>query len=1208
MADLQDILAEREIMNRGRDILAARRAASEQSGTDIPVQSKEQKQPSKDLGAVGTAVATAASEALPTAAGFAGGVAATEAASPVIASATAVNPFLGGATAVGAFLLGSVLPSAAARWGQKQILNASVGEEKADQIYADFQANKEKYPLASLIGGLGAQMPFMKLNPAGVGEAFAAMKEMGAAKNTVEWASKTENIGKVANIMNVAFGASLQGGQNLLDQMGHGDKDFNALEFAGNIAAGALMNKPTEFAEYLGGKIGGNVGKLLRARLVGEVNATADNILGQYTQDMASGKLTQEAKASYDQQAKLALDGQPATIPAQNEVTPEAAQAIDKTVADVRQRVKELEAGGRKDAADILSRKLDEIQANPDVRTKVAELQKYLPDHKSVRELTDALDEHNLLGTKADVDQRQAAYTPGTEAATKAELASKRMELETKFVDRFAGVKRISPEAKQGISDAMGKTSGSMSEYNTRSVKAVEDLNKAAKLAKVSPEQLRGDADSYITAKRLLEVNNEAGKDGFTGFTNAELQKQIQEIEGRGYFAAIDRYKKFFETTVEEHRLKLLEAGKIDQAEYEQLKKNKDYIPLYADRSAMEAYNPTTRRRGKAFQAIDYLQDIKAGQRERIQPLEALTAQRNMVERDLFNQRVFETLKQQAAKNPKLSSVLDFNYTPKEGQQAGSYLTFDRPNGGKEFVNVKSPELARALNDLDREIMPDMLNLFGRINHFVAEMAVHKNPLFTFTQLAYDMQAMLQNIQATPIAGKRIELLKNWLSSFGDAVKGHYGNGSAEYNEFVKSGAAWGHNGFMSAEESTKRILAEAARKSADGPFAAMMNTLHYITSVNEALPNALRFGAWKTAKQMGLSQSQMVEAAQKIMPNYQDRGTTLRAIGNYKMFVNASIQGSKRFIESTFYDKNGRFDPRGFMGFLAAAYGTQAVIRTANDSKDEAWREKWNADRNWVFVIDRQRAITIPMEWAQRPIHQMAGLIVDATNGRGKIDGEELKKVFAGTLEAYSPIGGGSSLGSILAPSFAQPLIDVGANKGYAGKAIVNKGLETRIQNGLPPELAFYDDTNKSLLGVASKEVAAAVNGIGANATPQQVQYLFRQWFAAPAAFADGNIGSRFYKEMTPERAQQIEDQRVQDALNADQKGAKTQDAIDKFEMSRRVREYAEDIQNLELKDQKRAIMKLAEIDYDTAFEVNQYLRHQAAGQYNKMSKPKKS
>lgn len=1417
----------------------------------------------QDYGAVGTGLASAATEVLPTAAGFAGGSAAVGAASPLIEGATLVNPVLGAATAIGAFALGSVLPSEAARWGQNKIAEAALGQDKFAAMTADFQVNKERYPLAALVGGLGAQMPWFKPSSKGISEAYTYIKEMGASKNAAEWASKPENMEKVAQIANVGFGAALQGGQNFMDQISSG-KDFKPLELATNIGLGALMNKPTEWSEWLGQKVGGKAGELLgynlsRDRRIqaegikADLHSQADDFVNRFTEQAASGNMD---KAGYDamqmraqdilqardssnyldnqqrtlvenlaQQKALGtmvdaqiydlesmrnrdisdynrqneeldnstrgLDSygrfgpsdissgivQPSTeyspsqqpkytwgqdtvrdqkkmtiardinslnsklrdairtkqganykqqladtvdqkirdyhdiqsqtweerlsdqdypkkfdneermarntlagfkrkyisdsnidsinessddlllellykreahskaeaqleIPGELErrafqivkskegmpeaqrlidisrrekiksefkqqrgkLSPEAQQNLDAIVGDLKQKSQVFDTMGRRDAAKVINDTITEIYSAPTVQEKIRMLHDLTPKDPRAMALKESLDRHNLLGDKTAYENE---INPSLERATADRLASERLKSETKFVDRFAGVKAISPEAKQGISEAIGKAAGSQDQFNKGATQALADLYKSGDLVGKTHEQVRSEADNYLQYKRLLELNKINDKDGFTGFKNADLQKKLAELESSQNFKAIKRYEDWAKATVEEHRGKLLEAGKIDKATADTWAANKDYIPLHADRSDFDQFKPKSKQAGKAFSSAEYLQEVQQGFRDRVSPLEALAGQRSSIERDLFNNRVYESLKNESKTNKSLASLLEFGYKPEKGAPANSYLTLDRPNGTKEYVKVKSPELARALNDLDREIMPDMLNVFGRLNRFVAEMAVHKNPLFTLTQLAYDFQAMLQNIQSTPIAGKRIELLKNWLTSFSPAV-GHElrpekmsakTGKSAEnyklYKQFVNDGASWASAGFGSKEELAKRIMKQAEFKASDGALKGASQFLHDITHINDAIPNALRFGAYKTALEQGLSRSKAVEAAQKIMPNYQDRGTSMRAIGNYKMFVNASIQGSKRFIESTFYDKSGKLDPRGFLGFMAASLGTQALIRTTNDTKDPFWREKWNSDRNWVFVLDKTHAITIPMEWAQRPFHQMMALAVDASNGKADINKDTIGKIVAGSLEAYSPVGGGSSLGAIFAPSFAQPLMDIGSNKNFAGKPIVGKGLQNRIDKGLPPELAFYDDMNKNLLGVSSVNVARAVNSIGADATPQQIEYLFKQWFAAPSAFASGNVGQRFYREIDPDRAKQIETNSVQQRINADDEKQNAQVQKDRFEEFKKVKTIADQIAKLPFESQKEAIMQLAATDYDTAYEANQYLAH---------------
>lgn len=202
-------------------------------GPQTPTESDE-----KSLGGALTALgATAAQEALPTAAAMA--------AFPVGGAVGGAVGIPTGPAAIATGIVGGLATSAAAYWAVSEAQEAAL-EAVAPDAYAQFQTYlekaKEDYPVSTFVGRTAVPMrSMMKFDLGNVKNALSFSREL--IKGTADLNSTVGKL-KLENFMNVAFGSGSEMAAEAMRQWQEdGRLDFALLGAATLVGAG--MNKPT---------------------------------------------------------------------------------------------------------------------------------------------------------------------------------------------------------------------------------------------------------------------------------------------------------------------------------------------------------------------------------------------------------------------------------------------------------------------------------------------------------------------------------------------------------------------------------------------------------------------------------------------------------------------------------------------------------------------------------------------------------------------------------------------------------------------------------------------------------------------------------------------------------------------------------------------------------------------------------------------------
>ena len=863
----------------------------------------------------------------------------------------------------------------------------------------------------------------------------------------------------------------------------------------------------------------------------------------------------------------------------------QALGSINESISAFREKAAQGRTNGNTLEADSIDRYLDRINEEPDTKKKIEMLKQLDPKHPTVRALTEELDAYEVTGTFDQLPKTNP------DAGIAADIDKNiGIKVRTAAVDKIAPIGEVSREALAAHEGAQGRSLASAKEAQRDIGKASTNLYKAGRVHKLSGNQVHAEADAYAHAMSDMDKGEIHGYGKNRIETKEELQARIDSARQKPYFKAIDAYQKALAKVSQENLAQAYKIGKISKQWYDVLSaKYKNYIPARTDLSELDSLGSYGGRPNTPVREFEGASPIA----ERVSPAEAVMGQRAQLNVNEENYSLIKELMANAAKGGKAASIFEFSKELKPGwKTGGNTMKYNLANGEALYIHSNSVEVAKSMNGLHDDQIPAALSAMGKMTNFIARMAVRQNPGFWGAGFAYDVFSAIQNIATTPIAKLRIPFVVNWLKQVGPSFGSRLELLGAKIDpwtaRYEKAGGLSG--GYIQGPEKTLQQIKHEAEIMAQGGLRALLHKVWQdIGNVNEALMNMPRVAAFRTAIEGGLSEAEAVQAAHDIGPNYLVKGSWANAVGQYKAFTTASMAGMDRFYRSLFV--NGKFDQGKFATFIAGSLAANMLIRSRNDTVDKYWRDKWDGDKNWVFAIDRTHAVTIPMEWAQRPVHMLTGMITDAANGKKDITEDDIFKVASMASSAYSPFGAQGVTG--FAPTPLEAPIQIATNQSYSGKAIVGEGLQERMKEGLPAHLAFYNSFGKNLMEQAGIKMTDDFSQVGIDKlTPQQATYELDNVFGGPAAILQGNLGqNRFFKTMDDDRASSIEQAAEAAPFNKQMAAQKAQIATDRFEESQRIEQMAGEVFKMPLDEQKEAVLSIAEKNPDEAHELVQQL-----------------
>ena len=656
---------------------------------------------------------------------------------------------------------------------------------------------------------------------------------------------------------------------------------------------------------------------------------------------------------------------------------------------------------------------------------------------------------------------------------------------------------------------------------------------------------------------REISSKNERFEEGTgSGMSDEEAQAIRDAVEAHPQAAEIKEAAGIVRTMLDESLKVRLDMKLISKKTYDSLKVTyKHYVPLKGWREIIDTAGESGINRGKGY-------DVRKNEFKRAfgrkTPAANITANALAISEESIirgeKNRIALTLYNLVKKHPneELWGINETEEKPFLNADTGlveyrTVLVRDRYHpedsmvvaklGGKlAYIHLKRPELVKPMRNMDMDNVPAFMNVIGAFTRFIAKTATQWNPGFIITNAARDAITGAINLQQYNVDGLARKAMKYHASVA--PLTGSYGGLKGEektewqkwFHDFNEAGGRVAFNRMETIQRRHENLMKEIAllqpgnlNKMKRGAKAFVQ----FIEDANGAVENSLRVSTYRAARELGVSRDQAASMAKNITVNFNRRGEIGYAMNTLYMFFNAGVQGTATVGKAIARSRRVQIITGGIimMGFLTDLLN---ALWGEVDDDDQLKYDKipeWEKDLNMIVMLPKgpiadmakkylpvskykgMEYIKIPSPHVYRSFFTLGRNI--AATFRGATQPEDAAINFFNSIgNSVNPLGGAQSIINFLAPTLADPVVDIDQNKDWKGEPI----RWTSTPRTPPPDsqISKYNTTD------TAKWIAETLNSISGgdhvtpgsiDVSPTSIDYM--------AGFMTGAAG-RFVKDTT--------------------------------------------------------------------------------------------
>ena len=531
-----------------------------------------------------------------------------------------------------------------------------------------------------------------------------------------------------------------------------------------------------------------------------------------------------------------------------------------------------------------------------------------------------------------------------------------------------------------------------------------------------------------------------------------------------------------------------LQSGLNSQEQYDELVNRWDhYVPLKDDQQNHQLRFASSRRfgaSGKEFQAARGRHSEALGD-----PLAYLLSQVfDSIERSQRNrvgQAFGRLLRENAGILAEKGTLRELREDETHDPQL-SQDTFTFKENGKEVVATVDADLARALNQLNIEKVPEFVRRFVvPITRYLSATATSWNPDFILPNFARDLGTAAINISAEDIPGIRRKIIGAAFSGRPQAAMWRSVKGVEPRQVSDPEARAWleyairmekngGRTGWYYRKSllDIQNDLIKSIEKPSTGGFRRLIQGLD---DVNVMVENATRLATFRALVEAGYTDKQAAHVAKNLTVNFNRSGEAGPFINSLWMFFNASIGGMLQMGRAMATPGPGRARVWKALGVMVALGAMQELFNRLQGDDDEGKPlidsiSDWEQDTNYILLTPEGiPELKFPLPYVANAFHKMGrSLVKVAFFGASPIDeAVDIAKIAA---ESTNPMGSSPTPVHFLFPTLADPLADVWTNTKFHGGPLYPE------DRGFGPGTA---DAYQSFKGTAApfKWAAEAIN-----------------------------------------------------------------------------------------------------------------------------------
>lgn len=559
------------------------------------------------------------------------------------------------------------------------------------------------------------------------------------------------------------------------------------------------------------------------------------------------------------------------------------------------------------------------------------------------------------------------------------------------------------------------------------------------------------------------KLQKRTGQADASGMTRAEAEKTYNEHKNNADMQKIGKLMDDMHRHVLDMQMR---EGMIDKATYRNLVNAYDhYVPL---RDVDEDFSHNT---STGFNLLGNEHQFREGRNKEATAnviAQAFINTENAVRRIEKTRVTRALLKQvQTYKNDNLWK----DEVPQNGNQnpPENVLVVRDEKGVDHWITFNkadpmSMHICEAFKNLDVANIPDVIQMFQKLNNYMGKWMTSKNPGFILRNLFRDVQGALFNLTDTPLNGHQHQVLANlphaWVAMRNFMKNGTFANKDGEVSEYDKLCQEFIENGGKTnfvdmpsnvvgrteqIEEMLERLNSDGTDKA--GLFSAMGKVIEDTNAIAE---NAVRLATYITARQQGISIAKAISLAKNVSVNFGRRGTNTSWISAFYLFGNASIQGTARLVQAIAKSKtakvvSGMMIGAGFLNRMLVQMMFGALNSGLDD--DDPRISQFEKDNYWIIPYKFNSEvpddfIKIPLPHGLRVFHMLGGYIADLCfNHKAQKNWQAYGlNTIINMVNDFTPLGNGSITQAFM-PTFIQPTVGAYENTSGLGGEIVQRG-----------------------------------------------------------------------------------------------------------------------------------------------------------------------
>ena len=535
----------------------------------------------------------------------------------------------------------------------------------------------------------------------------------------------------------------------------------------------------------------------------------------------------------------------------------------------------------------------------------------------------------------------------------------------------------------------------------------------------------------------------------------------------------------------------------------------------------------------KALGRYDYATDILAT---------TLTQNQNSVvraEKNLVGQSFLKLLRADTDKTRAYAEIIKFplTRTQKKGAKLGAApdmaklndenFMVIKENGQDVIVEFNDTRIAKAMQGatgMGANSLGVITRGMAKVNRYLSNINTSYNPEFVVSNFLRDLQTAGVNVNQYGEEGMTRDILRGITPALKGIKKAiRDGDKNSEwaqiYNDFVDAGGKNATNQIDTIADQMNNLqglLGEIGDAGSNKRWGVVKNKfvgkgkslLQFMEDYNTIVENGVRVATYKSLLDRGFSRERAAQAAGNVTVNFSKGGEYRSLMNAWYLFYNASLQGSFALLNAALRSKKVQ---KIWAGVIAAGL-LQDQLNAALSDEDEDGKLVYDKIPDYVkehnlilpdpFGFTDRSYIVIPMPYGLNMAHNIGR--ASSQFIRGGADLAETGNSIVGTIvDTVSPIGGVWTEGpeNLIAPTIADPFIDIIGNEDFAGRPIYKEGFP----GDRTPQSQLYWSTTSPTAKWFAENINSLTGGTDAkggmvDVSPDVLEF----WFE----YATGGIG----------------------------------------------------------------------------------------------------